>query len=74
MGGITKIREGILAQLSDASSGRRSIRWLAQRSGIPYSTLQQKLSKSPDRITTADLVRIADALGKDVTELWEAAA
>jgi len=71
-GGAAKIQEGILRLLDDTSSGRRSIRWLAERAGIPYSTLQQKISRRPGKLTTDDLVKIADALGVDLGDLYGA--
>lgn len=40
----------------------RSKKWLAEHSGIPYSTLDRKLRAQVD-FTFTDLLRVADALG-----------
>lgn len=72
-GGEAKLAAGILARLADDSAGRRSIRWLADRTGIPYSTLQWKLRNRPGRFTTGELFEIADALGIELPELLKAA-
>jgi len=40
----------------------RSTQWLADRTGIPYSTLRRRLEVAPENFTLKELHRIADAL------------
>lgn len=69
-GAPAKIAAGVYLLLEDEQQGRRSLRWLAERSGIPYSTLQLKLSKTPEKFTLAELFRIADALSVELPDLY----
>ena len=73
-GAEAKVQGGIRLHLADASSGRRSVRWLSQRTGIPYSTLQNKLRNAPGKFTTDDLFRIADALDTTIVDLYSEVA
>lgn len=57
-----KIAAGISHHLQDSRHGRRSLRWLAERSGVPYSTLQSKMTRAPEKFSTSELCLIADAL------------
>lgn len=73
-GAATTIAEAIRARLEDQSTGRRSMRWLSERTGIPYSTLQWKLGSRPGRLNTDELFAIADAFGCDLSDLYRAPA
>lgn len=64
------IEAGIDALLADDSGGKRTLNWLSQRSGIPYSTLKKKLRQRPGSFTADELWAIADAFGIDVRELY----
>lgn len=74
LGGESKIRAGILHHLKDSRNGVRSVRWLSRQSGIPYSTLQQKLSSNPGALTTGELFKIADALSVELVDLYRVEA
>ena len=71
LGGAASITESIRGRLAEEE---RTIRWLARRTEIPYSTLQKKLSLYPGRLTTDELFLIADALRTDVRNLYGQAA
>jgi hypothetical protein len=43
--------------------------WLSRRSQIPYSTLYQKVKRTPGSLTVDDLLTISDALDVPLTEL-----
>lgn len=50
-----------MAIVSALLRANRSRRWLATRTGIPYSTLRRKLQAHAD-LSVTDLARIAEAL------------
>lgn len=47
----------------------RTKRWLSETTGIPYPTLNRKLTVSPEAFTVQDVSRIADALAVDFDAL-----
>lgn len=65
-----KIAAGVHSLLRNDQHGRRTLRWLAERSGVPYSTLQFKLNRAPEKFTTAELIAVADALDVPLYELY----
>ena len=66
VGSGTKVADAIFGELTKAE---RSLRWLSRRSEIPYSTLYQKVKKSPGSLTVDDLLDISDALEVPITDL-----
>lgn len=71
-GDPAKFARGIRRYLSDQSTGRRSVRWLAEQTGLNRSTLTDKLKERPGRINSDELVRIAEALGVTEIDLYRA--
>ncbi len=47
----------------------RSLEWLSRKSGIPYSTLRAHLIYKPHRLTIDTAGKIANALGRPLTDL-----
>jgi lambda repressor-like predicted transcriptional regulator len=70
--GAKIVRAGILALLADDSGGKRTLGWLAKRSGISYSTLKNKLRTRPGSFTGDELFAIADAFGVDIRDIYAA--
>lgn len=64
----TDPRPGILSRLSDTSGGRRSLRWLSERSGIAYNTLKRRMKYG--RWMADELFAIADAFGCELIDLY----
>ena len=65
----TELRKSVaLSILSLLAASDRSERWLAERSGIEYELLQEKLHLRVD-FTVTDLADIARALGVPVADL-----
>jgi len=56
------------AIVSALRESQRSKRWLAEHSGIAYSTLRRKLDAQAD-ISVVDLARIAEALDRSPASL-----
>jgi hypothetical protein len=65
-----KIAAGIQKHMDDETHGRRTVRWLAERSGISYSTLQGKLA-DVTRFNVGELFKIADAFGCQLPDLYD---
>jgi len=65
------IARAILAELNDEDhiSGKRTQRWLANITGISYTTLRRKLLKRPDTLILSELIAISDALGIPLSSL-----
>lgn len=70
--GASVIAAGIKALLADDTGGKRTLRWLAARSGISYSTLKTKLRERPGSFDADELFAIADAFGVDVRDIFAA--
>lgn len=47
----------------------RKFTWLAEASGVARSTLRFQLKTKPERLTVANMLRIADALGRTPEDL-----
>lgn len=47
----------------------RTIKWLADQTGIPSPTLRTRLMRKPEFITLAEVILIAEALDVDVNLL-----
>lgn len=61
--------EGILVSLEDHTTGRRNMRWLAERASMRYSTVKDKLKNRPGFLTASEQYRMADAIGLDVLDV-----
>ncbi len=66
-----EVQRRIRARIDDALDGR-SWRWLARRTGVPWSTLQWQATKP--RFTATNLVRIAQALNLRPSDLLDGIA
>ena len=60
--------------LNEVKASERSLRWLARNTGIPYSTLYNKVKKTPGSLTIDDLLSVSDALDVELTSLMGVAA
>jgi len=60
--------------LSEVKAAERSLRWLARSTGIPYSTLYNKVKNSPGSLTIDDLLSVSDALAIELPALMGVAA
>lgn len=60
--------------LSEVKASERSLRWLARNTGIPYSTLYNKVKNAPGSLTVDDLLSVSDALDIELTSLMGVAA
>ena len=69
--GASIIAAGITALLADETGGKRTLGWLAKRTGIPYSTLKKRRAR-PGLFTTDQLFALADAFGTDLQGLYAA--
>lgn len=67
-----KVAAGIRYYLSDTTTGRRSVRWLSEVTGIKRTTLNDKLNNNPGRINSAELGLIAGAFGVDEIDIYRA--
>ena len=64
-----KIAAAIDAHLQDHRLGRRSARWLSEQTGIPRNRVTD-----PAKLTMSELIRIADAFGIGLEDLYRADA
>ena len=64
-----KVARAIQLRLADHTQGRRSLRWLSDRTGISRATLQSRM-KHPINFTTGELARVADAFGVPLEDLY----
>lgn len=63
---ILELANRIEAARKDAG---KTYTWLAETTGIPYSSLRRKLIVNPDTIAAVDISRIARALDVSFTSL-----
>lgn len=65
MGNTNRIDDIAVNILTLLKSEERSIRWLATKTDIKYSTLYHQLTDRPKNLTHVNVLRIAGALGVD---------
>lgn len=69
-----ELAEGVAAKVKRLlEEDNRPVSWLASKTGIPYNTLRNQLTRNPRTMSIAHAILIADALDVDLSELAVAA-
>ena len=65
-----ELAEGVAAKVTRLlKETDRSVSWLARKTGIPYNTLRNQLTRNPRTLSIAHAIVIADALEVPLSEL-----
>lgn len=69
-----ELAEGVAAKVKRLlEEDNRPVSWLASKTGIPYNTLRNQLTRNPRTMSIAHAILIADALDVELSELAVAA-